>query len=179
MKHCAAPRQEMGIRTMLNLLGPLTNPAGATIQVLGVYEERLTSLLGKVLMHLGSQHCYVVHGMDGLDEITLTAKTQVSEAKGGLLSNYLLDPEEFGLALVPAKQLDGGTPQENALIAREILHGRKGPKRDIVCLNAAPALVAGRKAATLQDGFHLAGQVIDSGAAAEKLARLIAYTNKG
>ncbi|TKB72621.1 MAG: anthranilate phosphoribosyltransferase [Nitrospira sp.] len=179
MKHCAAPRQEMGIRTMLNLLGPLTNPAGATIQVLGVYEERLTSLLGKVLMHLGSQHCYVVHGMDGLDEITLTAKTQVSEAKGGLLSNYLLDPEEFGLALVPAKQLAGGTPQENALIAREILHGRKGPKRDIVCLNAAPALVAGRKAATLQDGFLLAGQAIDSGAAAEKLARLIAYTNKG
>jgi anthranilate phosphoribosyltransferase len=179
MKHCAAPRQEMGIRTMLNLLGPLTNPAGAAIQVLGVYEGRLTSLLGNVLMHLGSQHCFVVHGMDGLDEITLTAKTQISEAKGGVLSNYLLDPKEFGLALVPAKQLAGGTPQENASIAREILHGRKGPKRDIVCLNAAPALVAGRKAATLQDGFLLAGQVIDSGAAAEKLARLIAYTNKG
>ena len=85
MKHCAGPRQEMGIRTMLNLLGPLTNPAGATIQVLGVYEGRLTSLLGNVLMHLGSQHCFVVHGMDGLDEITLTAKTQISEATGGIL----------------------------------------------------------------------------------------------
>ena len=179
MNHCAAPRQEMGIRTMLNLLGPLTNPAGATIQVLGVYESRLTSLLGNVLMHLGSQHCFVVHGMDGLDEITLTAKTQISEAKGGILSNYLLDPAEFGLALVQAKQLTGGTPQENAAITRDILQGRKGPKRDIVCLNAAPALVAGRKAASLQDGFLLAGQAIDSGAAAETLARLIAFTNKG
>ena len=179
MKHCAGPRQEMGIRTMLNLLGPLTNPAGATIQVLGVYESQLTSLLGNVLMHLGSQHCFVVHGMDGLDEITLTAKSQISEAAGGILSNYLLDPAEFGLALVPAKQLAGGTPQENAAITHDILQGRKGPKRDIVCLNAAPALVAARKATSLQDGFLLAGQAIDSGAAAEKLARLIAFTNKG
>ncbi|HKP01366.1 MAG TPA: anthranilate phosphoribosyltransferase [Nitrospiraceae bacterium] len=179
MKHCAVPRQEMGIRTMLNLLGPLTNPAGASIQVLGVYEGRLTSLLGNVLMRLGSQHCFVVHGMDGLDEITLTAKTQISEAKGGVLSNYFLDPAEFGLALAPAKQLAGGTPQENAAITRDILQGRKGPKRDIVCLNAAPALVAGRKATSLQDGFLMAGQAIDSGAAAEKLARLVAFTNKG
>lgn len=179
MKHCAGPRQEMGIRTMLNLLGPLTNPAGAAFQVIGVYEGRLTSLLGNVLMHLGSQHCFVVHGMDGLDEITLTAKTRISEATGGILSNYLLDPAEFGLALVPAKQLAGGTPQENAAITRDILQGRKGPKRDIVCLNAAPALVAARKATSLQDGFLLAGQAIDSGAAAEKLARLIAFTNKG
>lgn len=179
MKHCAGPRQEMGIRTMLNLLGPLTNPAGATIQVLGVYESRLTHLLGNVLMHLGSQHCFVVHGMDGLDEITLTTKTQISEAKGGILSNYLLDPAEFGLALVPAKQLTGGTPQENAVITRDILQGRKGPKRDIVCLNAAPALVAGGKAANVHDGFFLAGQAIDSGAAAETLARLITFTNKG
>lgn len=179
MKHCSGPRQEMGIRTMLNLLGPMTNPAGATIQVLGVYEGRLTSLMGKALMHLGSQHCFVVHGMDGLDEITLTEKTQISEAKGGVLSNYLLDPAEFGLALVPARELAGGSPQENAAITREILQGRKGPKRDIVCLNAAPALVAGRKATSLQDGFRLAGRAIDSGAAAEKLARLIAFTNKG
>jgi anthranilate phosphoribosyltransferase len=179
MKYCAGPRQEMGIRTMLNLLGPLTNPAGSTIQVLGVYEGRLTSLLGNVLMRLGSQHCFVVHGMDGLDEITLTAKTQISEAKGGVLSNYLLDPADFGLTLVPGKQLVGGTPQDNAAITRDILQGRKGPKRNIVCLNAAPALVAGRKAASLQDGYLLAGQAIDSGAAAEKLARLIAFTNKG
>ncbi len=179
MKHCVGPRQEMGIRTMLNLLGPLTNPAGATIQVLGVYESRLTSLLGTVLMHLGSQHCFVVHGMDGLDEITLTAKTEISEAKGGVVSNYLMDPADFGLALVPAKQLAGGTPQENAAITRDILRGRKGPKRDIVCLNAASALVAGRKAGSLHDGFFLAGRVLDSGAAAEKLALLIEFTNRG
>jgi len=179
MKHCAVPRQEMGIRTMLNLLGPLTNPAGATIQVLGVYEGRLTSLLGNVLMHLGSHHCFVVHGTDGLDEITLTAKTQISEATGGVLSNYLLNPAEFGLALVHAKELVGGTPKENAALTRDILQGRKGPKRDIVCLNAAPALVAGRKSANLLDGFLMAGHAIDSGAAAEKLARLIAFTNKG
>jgi anthranilate phosphoribosyltransferase len=178
MKHCAGPRQDMGIRTMLNLLGPLTNPAGATIQVLGVYESRLAALLGNVLMHLGSQHCFVVHGMDGLDEITLTGKSQISEAKGGILSNYLLDPEEFGLTRVSAKQLAGGTPHENAAITRDLLQGRKGPKRDIVCLNAAPALVAGRKASNLQEGFILAGQAIDSGAAAEKLDRLIAFTNK-
>jgi anthranilate phosphoribosyltransferase len=179
MKHCSGPRQELGIRTMLNLLGPLANPAGATIQVLGVYESRLTHLLGNVLMHLGSQHCFVVHGMDGLDEITLTTKTQISEAKGGILSNYLLDPAEFGLALVPAKQLTGGTPQENAVITRDILQGRKGPKRDVVCLNAAPALVAGGKAANVHDGFILAGNAIDSGAAAEILARLVKFTNKG
>jgi anthranilate phosphoribosyltransferase len=178
MKHCAGPRQDMGIRTMLNLLGPLTNPAGATIQVLGVYESRLAALLGNVLMHLGSHHCFVVHGMDGLDEITLTGKTQISEAKGGILSNYLLDPEEFGLTRVSAKQLAGGTPQENAVITRDMLQGRKGPRRDIVCLNAAPALVAGRKASNLQEVFILAGQAIDSGAAAEKLDRLIAFTNK-
>ncbi|MGQ0694841.1 MAG: anthranilate phosphoribosyltransferase [Nitrospiraceae bacterium] len=179
MKHCAVPRQEMGIRTILNLLGPLANPAGATIQVLGVYDGRLTELLGKVLMRLGSQHCFVVHGMDGLDEITLTSKTQISEAKSGVVKNYLLDPKEFGLPLVSSKALAGGGPQDNAAITRDILQGRKGPKRDIVCLNAAPAIVAGKKAKTLQDAFRLAQKAIDSGAAAEKLARLIAFTNKG
>jgi len=179
MKHCSAPRQEMGIRTMLNLLGPLTNPAGATVQILGVYEPRLTELLGKVLMHLGSQHCFVVHGMDGLDEITLTDRTIVSEAKGGVLSNYVVTPEEFDVTRVSSKELAGGSPHDKAMITKEILQGRKGPKRDMVCLNAAPALVAGRKAKTLQEGFLLAGKAIDSGAAAEKLSRLVAFTTKG
>jgi len=179
MKHCAGPRQELGIRTMLNVLGPLTNPAGARIQVLGVYEPRLTELLGKVLMHLGSQHCFVVHGMDGLDEMTLTDRTLVSEAKAGVLSNYVVTPEELGLTRVSPKELSGGSPQENAVITKDVLQGRKGAKRDIVCLNAAPALVAGRKARTLQEGFQLAARTIDSGAAAEKLARLVAFTNKG
>lgn len=179
MKHCAAPRHEIGIRTMLNLLGPLTNPAGATIQILGVYEPHLTELLGKVLMYLGSQHCFVVHGMDGLDEMTLTDRTLVSEAKGGVVSNYVVTPEEFNLSRVSPKELAGGLPHDNAKITREILQGKKGPKRDMVCLNAAPALVAGRKAKTLQEGFLLAGKTIDSGAAAEKLARLVSFTAKG
>jgi len=178
MKHCAGPRQEMGIRTMLNILGPLTNPAGASIQVLGVFEGNLTELIGKVLLQLGSQHCFVVHGMDGLDEITLTDKTMVSEGKQGVLSSYVLDPQEFGLSRVRLKDLAGGPPLQNAQITRDILQGRKGPKRDIVCLNAAPALVAGRKAKSLQEGFRLAAHTIDSGAAEEKLERLIAYTNK-
>ena len=168
----------MGIRTMLNVLGPLTNPAGASIQVLGVYESRLTELLGKVLMHLGSQHCFVVHGMDGLDEVTLTDRTLISEAKGGVLSNYVVTPEEFGLNRVASKELAGGSSQENAAMTKDVLQGRKGATRDIVCLNAAPALVAGRKAKTLQEGFRLAGRTIDSGAAAEKLSQLVAFTSK-
>jgi len=178
MKHCAGPRHEMGIRTMLNILGPLTNPAGATIQVVGVFDRKLTELVGKVLMQLGSRHCFVVHGMDGLDEISLTDRTMVSEGKQGVLSSYVLDPQEFGLARVRLKDLAGGHPPENAQITREILQGRKGPKRDVVCLNAAPALVAGGKAKSLQEGFRLAAQSIDSGAAADKLERLVAYTNK-
>ena len=178
MKHCAGPRHEMGIRTMLNILGPLTNPAGATIQVVGVFDRKLTELVGKVLVQLGSRHCFVVHGMDGLDEISLTDRTMVSEGKQGVLSSYVLDPQEFGLARVRLKDLAGGHPPENAQITRDILQGRKGPKRDVVCLNAAPALVAGRKAKSLHEGFRLAAQSIDSGAAADKLERLVAYTNK-
>lgn len=179
MKHCAVLRQEMGIRTLLNLLGPLTNPAGATVQVLGVYEERLTELLAKVLVHLGTQHCFVVHGMDGLDEVTLTDRTRVSEGKAGLVSSYFLDPEDFGLARVRPRDLAGGTPEENAHTTREILRGWKGPKLDVVCLNAAPALVGGGKAKTLQEGFALAGKVIESGAAMEKLERLVEFTKRG
>lgn len=178
MKHCAAPRQEMGVRTLLNVLGPLTNPAGAAIQVLGVYDEGLTELLAKVLIHLGTKHCFVVHGMDGLDEITLTDRTRVSEGKGGVVSSYYLDPSDFGLERVRLRDLAGGTAEENAHITREILRGRKSPKRDVVCLNAAPAFVACHKVKTLQEGFELAGRIIDSGAAIEKLERLIEFTNK-
>lgn len=178
MKHCAGPRQEMGIRTLLNILGPLTNPAGATHQVLGVYDARLTDILGQVLLQLGSQHCFVLHGMDGLDEITLSDRTKVSEGKGGVVSSFFISPEEFDLPRVPRKEVAGGHPDENARITKDILEGRKGPKRDIVCLNAAPAMVAGQKARTLKEGFRLAQQVIDSGAAALKLERLIAFTQK-
>lgn len=178
MKHCAGPRQEMGIRTILNVLGPLTNPAGAAHQVLGVYDAKWTDILGRVLLELGSQHCFVLHGMDGLDEITLSDRTKVSEGKGGVVSNYFMAPEEFGLHRVPRKEFAGGSPDDNARVTKEILQGKKGPKRDLVCLNAAPAMVAGQKAKTLQDGFRLAQHTIDSGAAAEKLDRLVSYTKK-
>jgi anthranilate phosphoribosyltransferase len=179
MRYCAAPRQEIGVRTLLNVLGPLTNPAGATIQVLGVYDEGLTELLAKVLVHLGTHHCFVVHGMDGLDEVTLTDRTRVSEGKAGVVSSYFLDPSDFGLDRARPRDLAGGTPEENAHTMLEILRGWKGAKRDVVCLNAAPALVAGGKAKTLQRGVELAGKMIDSGAAMEKLERLVAFTKKG
>jgi anthranilate phosphoribosyltransferase len=179
MKHCAEPRQELGIRTLLNILGPLTNPAGARLQVVGVFDAGLTELLAKVLVHLGAQHCFVVHGMDGLDEITVTDRTRISEGKAGVVSSYFIDLAEFGLRPVPPKELVGGSADDNAAITRDILRGRKGPKRDIVCLNAAPALVAGRKAKTLQEGFQLAQRTIDTGAAMEKLDKLIAFTEKG
>jgi len=178
MKHCAVPRGELGIRTLLNILGPLTNPAGARLQVVGVFDAGLTELLAQVLVRLGAQHCFVVHGMDGLDEITVTDRTRISEGKAGVVSSYLVDPSEFGLQRVNPKELVGGTAEDNAVITRDILRGRKGPKRDIVCLNAAPALVAGRKAKTLQEGFQLAQRTIETGAAMDKLDALIDFTNK-
>jgi anthranilate phosphoribosyltransferase len=178
IKHCAGPRHELGIRTILNVLGPLTNPAGATHQVLGVYDAKLTEVVGRVLLQLGSQHCFVLHGMDGLDEMTLSDRTKVSEGKGGVVSSYFTAPEEFDLRRVAHKEVAGGTPEENARITRDILRGRKGPQRDIVCMNAAPAMVVGRKATTLREGFRLAQESIDSGAAAERLDRLIAYSRK-
>ena len=178
MKHCAGPRRDMGIRTLLNVLGPLANPAGATHQVLGVYDAKLTEILGRVLLELGIQHSLVIHGMDGLDEITLSDRTKISEGKGGVVSSYFIAPEEFDLRRVQRKELIGGSPKDNARITQDILRGKKGPKRDIVCLNAAAALVVGQKAKTLKDGVRLAQQTIDSGAASEKLDQLVAYTNK-
>jgi anthranilate phosphoribosyltransferase len=178
MKYCAAPRQELGIRTLLNVLGPLTNPAGATHQVLGVYDARLTEVMAKVLVQLGSQHCFVLHGMDGLDELTICDRTKVSEGRAGVVSNYFVAPEEFDLPRVHKKEIAGGTPDVNARIAKEILQGKKGPRRDIVCLNAAAAIVAGQLAKTLKDGLRVAQHALDSGAAAEKLDRLVAWTQK-
>jgi anthranilate phosphoribosyltransferase len=176
MKHCAGVRQELGIRTLLNILGPLTNPAGATIQVLGVFDGSLTELLAKVLVHLGSQHCFIVHGLDGLDEMTVTERTRVSEGKAGVVSSYWIDPTDFSIGRAHPRDLIGGLPQDNARIVRDILLGKKGPKRDVVCLNAAPALVAAGKVKTLQEGYQLAGQIIDSGAAMDKLDKLISFT---
>ncbi len=178
MKHAMGPRQEIGVRTIFNLLGPLTNPAGASIQVLGVYDEALTETLAKVLVKLGSRHCYVVHGMDGLDEITVTDRTRVSEGKGGRITNYFIEPRDFGFERARLKDLAGGDAEENARIIRDILGGREGPRQQLVLLNAAPAMVACGKAATWLDGIKRAQEAIRSGAAMEKLESLVRWTNR-
>lgn len=178
MKHAVGPRREIGVRTIFNLLGPLTNPAGATVQIVGVYEESLCDLMANVLMRLGVRHCYVVHGMDGLDEITLTDRTRVCEGKAGRLTSYVVEPRDFGFPRARPKDLAGGDAEENARIIRDILSGREGPRLQLVQLNAAPALVACGKAATLQDGVALAQTIVRSGAAMDKLERLIKWTNR-
>jgi anthranilate phosphoribosyltransferase len=177
MKYAAPIRQDIGFRTLFNILGPLTNPAGASIQVLGVYHQALTEVLAKVLMNLGVRHCYVVHGSDGLDEITLTGKTRISEGKAGRITSYFVHPRDFGFAQVRLKDLAGGDADENARITREILEGREGPRQQVVLLNAAPGFVAAGKAVTLQEGVERAQAVIRSGAAMEKLESLIKWTN--
>jgi anthranilate phosphoribosyltransferase len=172
MKHAVVPRQETGIRTIFNILGPLTNPARASIQVLGVFSPDLTDLLAQVLLNLGSTHCFIVHGMDGLDEITITGKSRVSEGKGGRVAAYHLEPKDFQLPEGSIKDLTGGNAEVNAGILLSILKGEKGPKREVVLMNAAPALVAAGKAKTLQEGLAIAEESIDSGMALGKLDRL-------
>ncbi|MEW6325891.1 MAG: anthranilate phosphoribosyltransferase [Nitrospirota bacterium] len=172
MQHTLGPRREIGVRTLFNLLGPLTNPADATIQVVGVYAPELTDLIGQVLMKLGRRHCFVVHGEDGLDEITITGRTKICEGKEGRIQCYHLEPKDFGLPVGRLADLKGGTAEENARLTLAVLKGEKGPRRDIVLLNAAPALVACGKAKTLQEGVAVAASVIDSGAAMEKLDAL-------
>jgi anthranilate phosphoribosyltransferase len=176
MRHAIGPRREIGVRTLFNVLGPLTNPAGATVQVLGVYAEALTDRLARVLMELGSTHCFVVHGSDGLDEITTTGPSRVAEGRGGVVEGWTLDPSELGIRPAKAADLAGGDAEANAEITRRILAGDPGPKRDIVLLNAAPAFVATGKAKTLEAGIALAAESIDSGAASEKLARLVEHS---
>ncbi|MDC4204624.1 MAG: anthranilate phosphoribosyltransferase [Candidatus Manganitrophus sp.] len=178
MKHAVAPRQETGIRTIFNILGPLTNPAGATVQVLGVFSSIYTELMAQVLLNLGSRHCFVVHGADGLDEITITGKSRISEGKGGRVLTYPLEPKDFQLPGGSLKDLAGGNADVNAAILLDILKGEQGPKRDVVLMNAAPALVAVGKAKTLQEGVHLAEESIDSGRAMGKLEALKEMTNK-
>jgi anthranilate phosphoribosyltransferase len=178
MKHAVGPRQEIGIRTIFNMLGPLTNPARASIQVVGVYDQALADLMAQVLMNLGSLHCFCVSGMDGLDEITNTAKSKICEGKEGKVACYHIEPADFDLPTARLKDLIGGTPDQNARITLDVLGGQKGPRRDVVLLNAAPALVAAGKARTLQDGVLAAAEVIDRGAAMEKLTRLREMTNR-
>ena len=173
MKYAAAPRREIGIRTVFNILGPLTNPAGARAQVLGVADGSLLEKLAQVLGSLGCEHALVVHGEDGLDEITLTGETRVCELKNGAIKSYSVSPEDFGLSRASLDDLRGGTAGENADQLRNILAGASGPQRDVVLLNAAAALVAGDRVAALESGVALAREVIDNGKALEKLNQLV------
>lgn len=179
MKHSAPVRKEMGIRTIFNILGPLANPAGAKMQLMGVYDEKLVEPLAQVLFNLGVKRGMVVYGRDGLDEVTLTTKTKVCEINNGQLKSYDIDPQDFGLNYCALSELIGGNPEDNAQITRRILNGsEQGPKRDVVALNAAVCLYLGGKADTLQSAFTLAQQLIDSGAALRKLDEFTKLTRE-
>lgn len=177
MKHAAAVRKELGFRTIFNLLGPLTNPAHAHAQVLGVFDSRWVNPLAEVLRDLGSRRALVVHGFDGLDEITLTGETQVSELKNDKVINFTIDPKEFGYSLCSAQDLKGGSPEENAEIILEILQGAAGPKTDIVILNAAAAIYVGGKAESIERGILVAANSIGTGSASKKLEELCRVSN--
>jgi anthranilate phosphoribosyltransferase len=176
MKHAQAARLELKMRTAFNLLGPLTNPAGATAQVVGAPSVRAAELMAQVLAQLGLQRGFVVHGLDGLDEITTTAETLVFEISGGAIADRTVTPEEFGVPRGTREALKGAGRDRNCSIARDILEGRKGPARDIVVVNAAAALVAAGRATDFQHGAALASESLDSGAALRKLRELAAFT---
>ncbi len=173
MKHVMAARREMGIRTVFNMLGPLTNPAGANAQVIGVYSASLTEPLARVLAELGTFRAFVVHGADGLDEISNTGESQLSEVREGVVRTFTVRPEDFGLARATIGDLLGGDREQNAQIIRAVLDGAPGPRRDIVLMNAAAALVAGARARDLKDGVGLAAESIDGGAARRTLGALV------
>lgn len=176
MKHAMGPRRELGFKTIFNLLGPLANPAGARCQVIGVFAPELTEMFAEVLKHLGSQRVFVVHGQDGMDEITITGTTRISELREGSIRTYNFDPLSVIEDYADISTLAGGEPRQNAMIIRAILEGEKGPRRDIVCVNAAAGLIAGGKAGDFSEGFRLAGKSIDSGAALQALEGLVAKT---
>lgn len=178
MKYATPVRREMGIRTIFNILGPLTNPAGASYQLLGVYQGALTEIIAKVLKNLGSRHVLVVHGEDGLDEVTTAAQTQISELKDGKVKTYRIKPNQFGIKKVEASALKGGDAAFNAKIAYEILNGRGDLQRGIVLLNAGCAIYAADQAASIKEGIIKAAGSIDSGKALEKLEQLREFTNK-
>ena len=178
MKYAIAPRREIGIRTIFNMLGPLTNPAGADCQVLGVYREDLVEKLAHVLKRLGCRRGFVVYGLDGMDEITLTTQTRVAEVTPTGIEVRLVSPEEFGLERSTAAELRGGDAAGNADIVRSVLSGGEGARRRIVLLNAAFGLVAAGKAHSVMDGIRMAAEAIDSGRALGQLERLVAFTHE-
>lgn len=176
MKHAIGPRREIGIRTIFNLIGPLTNPAGARRQLLGVYSAEWTEPLAKVLSNLGAEHALVVYGLDGLDEITLTSPTKVTEVENGSIRTYLLSPEDLGFERCRLEDLSGGDAPANARILSSLFNGQKGPRRDVVVLNSACAITVAGRAKNFRDARTMAEESIDSGAAREKLRLLIERT---
>jgi anthranilate phosphoribosyltransferase len=176
MKHALGPRQEIGLRTIFNILGPLCNPARATRQLLGVYDDGLTELMADVLRALGAEHAFVVHGADGLDELSTTGSNKVSDVYNGQIHTYYLDPQELGLQRANLSDLAGGTAEDNAAITQTLLKGGQGPKRDVVLLNAAAVLVIGGKAANVKEGLAIAEEAIDSGSALNKLQHLTEFS---
>ena len=178
MKHVMPVRREMAIRTVFNMLGPLTNPARANAQIIGVYSAALTEPLARVLAELGTVRAFVVHGADNLDEISNTGESRVSEVREGTVRTYSVRPEEFGLARAGIADLAGGDREENARIIRAMLHGELGPRRDIVLMNAAAALMAGGKARDFKEGVGLAAHALDSGAALRKLEALVGLSGR-
>jgi anthranilate phosphoribosyltransferase len=177
MKHAIGPRRELGIRTFFNILGPMTNPAGARRQLMGVYDAALVPKAAGVLADLGSDRAFVVHGEDGLDEITTTAETTVAEVCGGKVRTFTITPEEFGIRRAESAALAGGDAGENAGIFMAVLSGEAGARRDIVLLNSAFAICAGGLADTPAEGLRLAEKSIDSGAAMEAYRRMKEFTN--
>lgn len=177
MKHAAVPRKEMGIRTIFNILGPLSNPASAPIQLLGVYDPKLTEVMCEVLNRLGTQRALVVHGANGLDELSTTGVNKVTCLRNGEQRTFYFDPAQMGLVAPNMDQLRGGSIEENVQIAKEVLQGRPGPQRDIVLLNAAAALAIAGQASDIKEGFHAAARSIDSGQAIEKLESLVRLTH--
>lgn len=176
MKFAAAARKEVGIRSVFNMLGPLTNPAGANCQLLGVYAPELTEIFAQALQSMGCRRAFVVHGHDGLDEISVSAPTRISELNDGRIKTYDFSPEPFLSEDASLADLSGGSPAENAILTRNILNGDKGPGRDVVLLNAAAALVAAGQAEGFRDGFDQAAKAVDSGAAKAKLRQLIEFS---
>ncbi|SEM44875.1 anthranilate phosphoribosyltransferase [Candidatus Frackibacter sp. WG12] len=178
MKHAIGPRKELGIRTVFNILGPLTNPARAKRQVLWVYDPELTSVLARVLGNLGVEKAFVVHGAGGLDEISILGETKVSYLCDGKVEELTIHPNDFGLSVAELEAIKGGTVQDNAEITLEILKGESGPTRDIILLNSAAGLLIADQVDNLEEGVELAAKIIDSGKALEKLEELISYTKK-
>ncbi len=178
MKHAIGPRREIGLRTIFNILGPLTNPAGANVQVLGVYDGSLTNILATVLKNLGSKAAMVVFGEGGFDELSIVGPTRISELKHGVVRDYVVQPEDFGLKRATAAEISGGDVARNVQIVRSIFAGKKGACRDMVVLNAAAALAIAGKARDMAEGVNMVEELIDSGAAARKLDEYILFSQK-